>query len=112
MKRKALTLLVILSLSLPVFAHGNMEHVLGTVVKVSKDSLSVRVSDGTIKVVLFDDQTRFLKGSSAATLNDIKIGTRVVVHAHKHGDLLEAAEIKIGTNATTNHPVSDRKEMI
>ena len=105
MKKQPLALLLSLSLSLPVFAHGNMEHVLGTVVKISDHSLSVKVSDGTIKVVLLDDQTRFLKGNSSATLNDIKIGTRVVIHANKHEDSLRAVEIKIGANAdTTKHP--------
>ena len=113
MKTKSLLLLLILSLSLLVFAHGDMEHVLGTVVKISDHSLSVKVSDGTITVVLFDDQTRFLKGSSSATLKDIKIGTRVVIHASKHEDSLHAIEIKIGTNAnTTKHPLSQNKDMI
>lgn len=101
MRSKFSALLLVLSLGLPLFAHGNMEHVLGTVVKISDHSLSVRVSDGTIKSVLLDDQTHFLQGSAPATLSDIKIGMRVVIHAHKHGNLLHAAEVKVGAKAAS-----------
>ena len=98
MKKLALSLVLTLLLSSLVLAHGNLEHVLGTVVEITDHSVSVKTSDGSIKVVAFDAETKFLKGASPATAKDIKIGTRVVIHAHKNGDKLHAAEIKIGTN--------------
>jgi len=105
MKKSALILLIALSLNSLAFAHGDMEHVLGTVVKVTDQSLSVKVSDGTITVVLFDQETHFLKGTSPATAKDVPVGSRVVIHAHKHGDSLHAAEVKIGiTTAAGQHP--------
>ena len=111
MKTKSLALLLILSFSLSVFAHGDMEHVLGTVVKVSDHLLSVRVTDGTIKDVLIDDQTRFLKGTAPSTFNEIKVGMRVVIHAHKHQDSLHAVEVKIGTSIP-QHPSGNKEDMI
>ena len=111
MKTKSLTLLLILSFSLSVFAHGDMEHVLGTVVKVSDHLLSVRVTDGTIKDVLIDDETRFFKGTGPATFNEIKVGMRVVIHAHKHQDSLHAVEVKIAAGSA-QHPASHKDDMI
>ena len=111
MKTKSLALLLILSFSPSVFAHGDMEHVLGTVVKVSDRVLSVRVTDGTIKDVLIDDQTRYLKGAAPATFNEIKVGMRVVIHAHKHQDSLHAVEVKIGAS-TAQHPSGEKGDMI
>ena len=111
MKTKPMALLLILSFSLSVLAHGDMEHVLGTVVKVSDHLLSVRVSGGTIKDVLIDDKTRFLKGTAPATFNEVKVGTRVVIHAQKHQDSLHAVEIKIGASPA-QHPSGRKEDMI
>jgi hypothetical protein len=76
-----------------------LEHVLGTVVKIADQSLSVKVGDGTVKVVLLDEDTRFIKGNTTATARDLVVGSRVVIHARKHGDSLHAVEVKIGTTA-------------
>jgi len=81
-------------------AHGNMEHVLGTVTAVDEYSISVKASDGSTQVVAIDDETHFLKGDSPASLKDVQIGSRVVIHAHKHEGKLEAAEVKIGMMAS------------
>ena len=43
------------------FAHGGMEHVLGTVTAVSDHSLSVKTRDGSVKTNEFDGQTKFTK---------------------------------------------------
>jgi hypothetical protein len=87
------------------FAHGNLAHVLGTVVAVTGHSLSVKISDGSIKVVAFDTETHFIKGESTTTVQDVAIGIWVVIHAHQNGDKLHAAEGKIGTpSANDSNP--------
>lgn len=96
MKKLSLLLVVSLLMSTLAFAHGNMEHVLGTVVEITDHSLSVKSTDGSVKTVAFDSETHFLKGASAASVRDVLVGSRVVIHAHKHGDTLHAAEVKIG----------------
>jgi hypothetical protein len=98
-KRLALILAVTLLSSALASAHGNLAHVMGTVIKMDDHSVSVKTTDGSIKIVAVDDETKILKGESPATLKDITIGCRVVIHAHVHGDKLHAAEIKIGTNS-------------
>ncbi len=81
------------------FAHGGMDHVLGTVTAVAEHSISVKTRDGAIKTVEFDGETKFLKGDAAATIKDVQVGSRVVIHAHNHDNSLHAAEVKIGTDA-------------
>ena len=80
------------------FAHGGMEHVMGTVTAITDHSLSVKTSDSAVTVE-FDSETKFMKGDSAATAKDVRVGSRVVIHAHKHDKSLHAAEVKIGTSA-------------
>ena len=81
------------------FAHGGMEHVLGTVTAITDHSLSVKTRDGAVKTVEFDGETKFVKGDAAATVKDIQVGSRVVIHAHKNDNSLHAAEVRIGTDA-------------
>ena len=88
-----------LILSTLAFAHGGMEHVLGTVTAITEHSISVKTSDGTVTTVEFDGETKFIKGDAAATIKDVQMGSRVVIHAHKHDNSLHAAEVKIGTSA-------------
>ncbi len=97
----ALTELLICTLLLGTltFAHGGMEHVMGTVTAITDHSLSVKARDGATKTVEFDSETKFVKGDAAATVKDVQIGSRVVIHAHNHDSSLHAAEVKIGTDA-------------
>jgi Domain of unknown function (DUF5666) len=81
------------------FAHGGMEHVLGTVTAVTGNSISVKARDGAIKTVEVDGETKFVKGDASATIKDVQVGSRVAIHAHSHDNALHAAEVKIGTNA-------------
>jgi Cu/Ag efflux protein CusF len=105
MKKSAALLLAVLSLSLFAFAHGDLEHVIGTVVKIDGKAVSVKVADGSIKVVQLDDQTHILKAGVDAKASDIQVGSRVVIHARKHEDSLQAVEVKIGvTTPAASHP--------
>lgn len=92
-------LLSILFLSALTFAHGGMDHVMGTVTAIADHTLTVKTNDGTVTTIEFDDQTKFLKGDAAATIKDVELGSRVVIHAHKKENSLHAAEVKIGTTA-------------
>jgi len=98
MKNILFALLVVLLLSSLLTAHGNLEHILGTVVEVTDHSISVKTSDGATIVVAFDAETRFLKAGSPASIKDVVVGARVAIHAHKNGDKFHAAEIKIGAS--------------
>jgi len=104
MKRIVSAVLLTLIAAAPLISHGNMEHVLGVVFEVTPHSISVRTTDGAIQVVAIGDETHFVMGDSPASLKDIQIGSRVVIHAHKHEGKLEAAEIKIGVATPAKKP--------
>jgi len=104
MKKTALILSTTILLSALASAHGNLAHILGTVVAVTDHSVSVKTPDGTVKEVAFDTETHFLKSGSPATARDVVVGSRVVIHAHQNGEKFHAAEIKIGTTTVAQHP--------
>ncbi len=99
MKKLNFALTCTLLLSTFAAAHGGMDHVMGTVSELTTHSISVKATDGTVKVVEFDQDTKFLKGDASVTIKDVHVGDRVVIHAHKHDNDLHAAEVKIGTMA-------------
>src|SRR5438270_11470566 len=68
------------------FAHGNEQHVMGTITAISADSITVQTMDKQTKVVYVDEKTKFMKSGAAATRDDLKVGDRVVIHAGKQGD--------------------------
>lgn len=96
MKKLAIALLLALLVTSAASAHGGLEHVMGTVTAITDHSISVKTSDGTIKIVIFDATAHFLKGTAAATAKDVTVGSRVAIHAKKNGDNLLAVEVKIG----------------
>ena len=99
MKTLASILIVTFLFAAVVAAHGDLAHVMGTVVAVDEHSVSVKTADGTVKVVTFDEYTHFLKGTTPAAVKDVVVGSRVVIHAHQTGDKYRAVEVKIGMPA-------------
>lgn len=79
-----------------VVAHGDQQHVMGTVTKIETGSISVQTTAGEVKVVMILPTTKFLKGTTAVTQQDVKVGDRVVIHAKPEGNALHATEVKIG----------------
>jgi len=79
-----------------VFAHGNEQHVMGTVIKIDTGSITVKTPSGETTTVMIATSTKFVKGTSSVTQQDLKVGDRVVIHAKPMGDMLHATEVKIG----------------
>jgi len=82
------------------YAHGGMEHVMGTVADISATSITVITTDGKTHIVLLTAETRYAKESTAITVSDIKVGDAVVIHATRKNDELTAAEVKVGPAAS------------
>jgi len=89
-----LLLIPILLLSIPALAHGNMDHILGTVVKIAGNVVTVEKDGKTTEVVL-ETATTFQVGTAAAKPNDLKVGDRVVIHAVKKDGKEVAHEVKL-----------------
>jgi hypothetical protein len=89
-------------LSAPVFAHGGFDHVIGNVVKVSNNVLTVKTSTGNVDVKL-DAKTEIMKDKSKAQVADLAPGVRVVVDIPEGSKDNLAHDIKIGTAAVAGH---------
>jgi hypothetical protein len=79
------------------FAHGNDKHVMGTVTQISQDSVKVQTTANTVVEVMITADTKFMKGTAAATQRDVQVGDRVVIHAMPMKDgMLMAHTVQIG----------------
>ena len=102
MNRKFMLLLTTIFLVGVAYAHGDEQHVMGTVTKITKTTIIVEVApkqgetEKTIVTVNVLSSTKFEKMGAAVTIKALKVGDRVVIHAAKKGGRLEAHTVKIG----------------
>jgi hypothetical protein len=99
MTRLAATLLLA---TVAAFAHGGFDHVMGTVVKVANNVLTVKTTKGNVDVKL-DDKTEITKDSQKAAAADLKTGVRVVVDIPEGSKDKVAHSVKIGAAAAATH---------
>jgi len=90
MKRTVAVVTLLFALSLIALAHGKKRHVMGKVTSISDTSITVRTTDKKSVTVEVTDKTKFEKSGALATLKDLKVGDKVVVHADVSGDKLVA----------------------
>ncbi len=100
MKRRTLIAALLLTCtSVLLHAHGGMVHVMGTVTGMTDNSVTVETTDKKTVEVQFTDTTTFLNGSKPGTRKELKIGDRVVIHAVKVKDALQAHEVRFSQAA-------------
>ena len=91
MKARVLLLFVCISLiAVAALAHGGEEHVIGTVSKVTPDSITVKTTANKLVTVGVVPATMFMMGKMMMKNGDLKVGNRVVIHAKepKEGTLV------------------------
>jgi hypothetical protein len=93
---------LLLALTVPVFAHGGFDHVIGTVVTTTNNVLTVKTAKGNVDVKL-DDKTEITKSDQKAQIADLKPGTRVVVDIPEGSKDKIAHSVKVGA-ASAAHP--------
>lgn len=104
----AATVSLLFAVELVAFAHAGMEHVMGTVVAVTDNSITVDTVKHTKVTVLIDPSTKFIDNNSQALLKDLKIGDRVVIHAKRNPDKkLLGAEVKWGAGSMQMEKMED-----
>ena len=91
-----LAVLAVVSLATVAFAHGTDKHVLGTVTKITDTEITVETQTKEMQVVKIAPDTSFVKSGASATLKDLKVGDRVVIHAKPVGNDLVAHEVRFG----------------
>ena len=109
MLTKIIALLAIISLATVAFAHGTDKHVLGTVTKITDTEITVETQTKEVQIVKIAPDTSFVKSGANATLKDLKVGDRVVIHAKPVGNDLIAHEIRFGKQAPAGAASSTAK---
>ena len=112
MKRTLIIGSAVLLFAVLALAHGNEQHVMGTITAISGDSITVQTMDKQSKVVYINDKTKFTKSGAAASRNDLEVGDRVVIHAGKEGDKLMAHMVAFGVSqsaASNGHSARSHK---
>ena len=89
--------LAALLLSVVAYAHGDKEHIQGTVTQISAKALTVQLANKTTKIFTVQADTTFKKSGKHATLQDLRVGDRVIVDVDK--GKLEAEEVQFGPPA-------------
>ena len=92
---KAARWLGVLVLAIAAFAHGDFDHVMGTVVQVAGNVLTVKTDKGSVDVKL-DSKTELTMNNHKAQIADLKPGARVVVDVPKDSKDKVAHSVKIG----------------
>jgi len=99
-----LALFLILA-SVPVaFGHDGAEHVMGTVSKVSAQSVTVQTTDNKTVEVGLTAKTTFTRNKKKVAVSELRVGDRVVIEAKEVNEKLVADSVQLG--ATTSKPAS------
>ena len=86
-----------------VWAHNGIEHVMGTLSAKSDASVIVETVKHNKITVLLDHSTTYSFNDKNASLNDLKVGERVVVNAKEGTDeKLHGVSIRWGANSTAH----------
>jgi hypothetical protein len=96
----ACTLMILVSAAILV-AHGDATHIIGTVTAIDGSHVTVKTQDGKSEMVMLEKATKYLSGSKAASVADVKVGTRVVIDAKmdEKMKMYTAEEVRIGVAA-------------
>ena len=92
-----------LSLSaVPAIAHPGHDHkVLGTVVSVAANRLVVKDRQNKDVTITLNADTRVIKDKKPVRLDEVKVGSRVVVTAATEKDITIGKLIDLGPSSTT-----------
>jgi hypothetical protein len=96
MKLKLVILLGLALFASMAFAHGDEQHVLGTVTKFSQNSITVQTTTNMDVELMITADTKFTKASASVSLKELQVGDRVVIHAMAmKGGMLMAHTVQV-----------------
>jgi hypothetical protein len=93
-KRTVAVIVLWFALWLIAFAQGKEKHVMRTVTNISENSVTVETTAKRSVTVEVTEKTKFERSGASATLKDLKVGEKVVVHADISDNKLIANEVQ------------------
>ena len=112
MLKKAITFsFMSLFLAGNLLAHGNATHLMGTVTALGKDTVTIQDKDGKTVIVMLEKATKYLKAKKPVSIDELKVGTRVVIDAEMNEKMkmYSAEEIQIGAGGGAASPAAAKK---
>lgn len=100
--RTLITALLLVTISVLAHAHGGMVHVMGTAMALTDKTVTVKTTDQQIVQIALMESTTYESGSKPSSLKDLKVGDRVVIHAVKVNDSLQAHEVRFSQGAAVS----------
>ena len=82
------------------FGHDGAEHVMGTVSKVSAQSVTVNTTDKKVVQVGLNAKTAYTRDDKKVAAGDMKVGDRVMIEAREVNEKLVADSVKLGAAAS------------
>src|SRR4051794_36292808 len=110
MKRAVVAIIAVFILAGGVaFAHGDAEHVRGTVTSVTATAITVETTAKKTRTITINDKTMVMRGDEHLSIADVKPGDRVVLDVDKKTAV--ATEVKLGsaTKAPAAKPSDDHR---
>ncbi len=104
MKRLIATITLVIVFSTLALAHGKEKHVMGKVTNISGNVITVETTAKKSVTVNVSDETKFQKSGAAATLKDLKVGDKVVIHAEEEDGKLTAHQVRFGAMPSGQKP--------
>jgi hypothetical protein len=90
MKRFAGIVILAATMAVPVLAHGDADHVRGTVTAITAQTIVVKIAGTPApRTLTLDAKTVYLRGGKTAHAADVQIGDRVVIDVPKKTSLAE-----------------------
>jgi hypothetical protein len=77
-----------------VTAHGNDQHVLGTVTAIDATHIEIKTPKGASVTVKVTDQTRFTAKAVKRPNGQPEVGDRVVIDVTRDGSVMTATEVQ------------------
>ena len=90
-------IVAVLACAIQLIAHPGFNHVIGTVVKMENNVLTVRTSKGNVDVRL-NENTEIRRGGDKAAITDLSRGTRVVVEIPVDSKEKVAHSVNVGVS--------------
>lgn len=111
MKRTVLAFMTALVLTGGVaFAHGDAEHVRGTVTNITGTAITVQVSAKETRTVTVNAKTMVMKGASHLSLKDLKVGDRVILDVDKKSSVATEVKLADAAPASAKAPTTQKRK--
>ena len=106
----ALALFLLLATTRIAFAHNGVEHVMGTVTKVSAQALTIETKEKKAVEVELSSKTKYTRDDKAASASELKVGDRVMVNVKEVNKKLVADSVKLGVAAPSSDHAGHAKK--